>query len=72
MFRMFAAIFTLLAAVPAAAQEAAPEGDGTMVLILVIGFFGALVLFAFVASKLQGKPDPETKDEYPLPLDLDN
>lgn len=62
-------MLTLITAVmEAAGTTAAPERDPIILVFVLVGV-GALVLFAYVASKLMGNPDPEISEEYPLPLD---
>ena len=60
-----------LMALPAYAQEAEAPDDGLSILLIVLLAVGVLVAIAAFMSAIRGKPDPETREEYPLPLDLD-
>ena len=45
--------------------------NNAMVLVIVFVIAGAMVLFAYVASRLMGADDPQDDDAGPFPIDLD-
>ncbi|RFB04580.1 hypothetical protein [Parvularcula marina] len=62
-------LFNLLAASAATSTE---SGDPSTVLLFVLAGVAVLILFAFLASKMFKRQDPENYEEYPLPLDGTN